>query len=1127
LRLEILCRISISCGFILEETHMTDAPSLLRQYVEHGSESAFRELVTRYIDFVHSVALRRVDGDSQLAQDVAQTVFTDLARKASTFPGDVMLGGWLHRHTCFVSSSAIRQERRRHARERNAVEMNALQAPGDAEWQQIAPILDEAIDELGTDDRQAILLRFFEGCDLRTVGAALGASDDTAQKRVSRAVDKLRELLIHRGVTLTAAVLATALAGRAVTAAPVGLATTVSSAALVASASGAGLSAVILKMLAPFPVKLAVGALVATAVVAPLLLHHRDAGAVETTARTSLPSSIRLAPATAEGSASTAPVNTNRADTGASSTGPGVLHLTLLDADTGRPIPNGRIERHDTKGETFAANDLHTTSNGVCDVPFPDAATTRFYLITRVDGFADTRLHWELDYGESIPTNYVLRLVRPARIGGRVVDADGQPVAEARVRISSERDPSLTRQTEDHEFDWIDASTDAEGRWSVDRIAPDMIHQLRMYAQHPEHVDTPLVYSSYNPEAEKQLREGTYVFHLGRALSLRGIVVGPDGQPVAAAKILIGRRGFADHREATAAADGTFVVFGCKPGKTMVSAEGPGFAGTTLEAEVSADSEPVRVTLQHGRIVSFHVVDNTGSAVTNARVRLDSFPDDKPGLHHPQTPPSQADFSRGTDREGQMTWSNAPNVELTFLVTAPGYMRVGDVKVPPDEQEHVVTLPPSLVVTGTVRDAATGEPIPRFRVACGWPDSQHPDEPALASWSSIDRFRLNFSGGEFHHSFEEPVINGIPNPGYMLKVEADGYAPYTSRVIRPDEGEVPLDVQLHAANAMTVTVLLPDGRPAAGVDVGLVSPGARLQLDPGGFSHVNVQSVGALLATDADGHFSLPDDNTITRVVVAGTDGYAEVSPAALAGQPVIRLQPWGRLEGTYLVGGQPAANRKVLFGYGNGDFETVSLDYSGLLATTDADGRFVFPRVPPGWHILSHQYVRPDPVLGEALMSKFLTGVEIRSGETTNVTIGVGYAVTARLRWADDLSPATNGYVFGSVHTALPPAYEQAVKDPAASATLQQSPEFQEFTQKARSTQAVVTADGTVTAEGVPAGDYVLEITVMPEPAARQAGQRVFPRAKGQVSFTVPADPPSGTIDLGEIVVNKLDSTP
>src|ERR1041385_7990980 len=187
---------------------MTDAQFLLRQYVERGSDSAFRELVTRYVDFVYSVALRRVGGNTHLAQDVTQAVFTDLARKARTLPRDVMLGGWLHRHTCFVSSTTIRNERRRQARERSAVEMNALHAPGDADWNRLVPILDEAVDQLGADDRQAIILRFFEGLDLRAVGAAFGGTDDAAQKRVSRALDKLRELLFQRGVTLAVTALA-------------------------------------------------------------------------------------------------------------------------------------------------------------------------------------------------------------------------------------------------------------------------------------------------------------------------------------------------------------------------------------------------------------------------------------------------------------------------------------------------------------------------------------------------------------------------------------------------------------------------------------------------------------------------------------------------------------------------------------------------------------------------------------------------------------------------------------------------------------------------------------------------------------------------------------------------------
>ena len=102
---------------------MTDTCQLLRDYTEHGSEAAFRELVARYIDLVYAVAVRRAGDDPHLAEDIVQTVFTDLARKARTLRHESMLGGWLHRYTCFVSSTLLRGERRRQERERQAMEM--------------------------------------------------------------------------------------------------------------------------------------------------------------------------------------------------------------------------------------------------------------------------------------------------------------------------------------------------------------------------------------------------------------------------------------------------------------------------------------------------------------------------------------------------------------------------------------------------------------------------------------------------------------------------------------------------------------------------------------------------------------------------------------------------------------------------------------------------------------------------------------------------------------------------------------------------------------------------------------------------------------------------------------------
>src|SRR5208337_1839778 len=124
-----------------------------------------------------------------------------------------------HRHTYHVATKAVRAERRRQSREREAVEMNTLQDDSGADLRQIAPILDEAITQLGSEDRTAILLRFFEQRDFRSVGESLGSDEDAARMRVNRALEKLHSLLKHRGVALSVAAVATVLTAGAVTAA--------------------------------------------------------------------------------------------------------------------------------------------------------------------------------------------------------------------------------------------------------------------------------------------------------------------------------------------------------------------------------------------------------------------------------------------------------------------------------------------------------------------------------------------------------------------------------------------------------------------------------------------------------------------------------------------------------------------------------------------------------------------------------------------------------------------------------------------------------------------------------------------------------------------------------------------
>ena len=255
---------------------MKDGQELLAEYLRNGSEAAFREVVNRYLNFVYSMALRLVAGDTLLAQDVAQTVFINLARHAGGFSSAVSLGGWLHEHTFHVATKALRSERRRQAREQEAAQMSMLQETSGPNLAQAGPVLHEAIRQLGAEDQAAILLRFFEQRDFRSVGQALGSSEDAARMRVNRALEKLHGLLNQRGVTLSAAALAAGLATEAVTAAPAGLATVIAGTALAGAATG-GTAVTAFKLMTLTKLKLAlVGTVAAAALAAPVLLQHQS-----------------------------------------------------------------------------------------------------------------------------------------------------------------------------------------------------------------------------------------------------------------------------------------------------------------------------------------------------------------------------------------------------------------------------------------------------------------------------------------------------------------------------------------------------------------------------------------------------------------------------------------------------------------------------------------------------------------------------------------------------------------------------------------------------------------------------------------------------------------------------------
>jgi RNA polymerase sigma factor (sigma-70 family) len=218
---------------------------LVREFACDNSEAAFTELVQRHINLVYSVA-RRCTGNDGDAHDVTQAVFIILTRKAAGLREKTLLTGWLYETTRFAAARLLRTNARRHAREQEAYMQSTLndssrQSAATAEaaeiWTQLSPHLETAMGKLNAADRALLVLRFYENKSGPEAAALLGIREDTAHKRVARAIEKLRKFFAQRGVTISGAAIAGAVSANSVQAAPVALVKTISAIAVAKGAA--------------------------------------------------------------------------------------------------------------------------------------------------------------------------------------------------------------------------------------------------------------------------------------------------------------------------------------------------------------------------------------------------------------------------------------------------------------------------------------------------------------------------------------------------------------------------------------------------------------------------------------------------------------------------------------------------------------------------------------------------------------------------------------------------------------------------------------------------------------------------------------------------------------------------
>lgn len=1092
---------------------MTDF-DLLREYSARRSEEAFATLAKRYTNLVYSAALRQ-SGDPHTAEEIAQLVFITLARKASSIGRGVVLSGWLLRTTRFVALNTRRRELHRRQLEHEAMNLNLYATETNAAWTQIAPVLDEALVGLGAKDRDAIVLRFFNGMSFAEIGNTLGTTEDNAQKRVSRAIDKLRANFAKRGMVLPAALIAAAISAEAVKAAPAYLATTITGKVISQVTAG---SLVWMR-------KWILGSVGAIAVVATLSLasdHFRArqvAGAVVAVVPVQPAASVPISNSNQISIPATLPPAASRSNS--------TLLLRVIDAANGKPVTGARLTQNWNRSST---NVTFTDAQGESTLPMDlaPAKSWNFRIEVFKDGYVPEYVSWSAWQGDAksdIPSEFTTKLTPAVTIGGRMLNAAGEPIPNVRI-VFSVSGPSPGGSRERERFTMMGhyhtETTDADGRWSCNHI-PAKFRMITFETRHPDYISARFGAAGlkttneqgqiYFPESN--FLNGDVEIILQPGMLVAGTVVDESGNAVAGAKVTANR----DWREPVAnqetGEDGHF-RFGYADGKPMVlTVQAKGFAPRDLTVKPGAATAAMSFTLSAGAPLRVRVMSAAGKPIANARIRF-----------------SQDEFNRQrfawsakTDKEGRLEWPSAPTSEETYDVEADGYESKEKVTWLADGAEHAVTLHKSskensIRISGMVIDNETRQLIEAFKFL----------SENKVSNGSIFYPSGSGSAGKFSFSIDDSVLTNV------VEIRADGYIPVRVTNNEPFPSEIFLNVGLKRGDGIAGVVQLPDGAPAAGATVILdTGHDARMRL-PG---EIDIWGDAASSTeTDEAGHFAFQPRLNINRIFVAHPAGYAEIFIDQFSAANALVLQPWGRVEGILKIGHHPGSGETVSLGswYWRGETDSRSPLDIILQTEADADGHFVFDKVPPGEREVSHQLGFHNGRTGMIPLSDGRL-VQVSPGTTAQVSIGgTGRRVVGRIEVKD---PDLHVDWLRDVQSLA--SKMKGFEEPAPSAWVNLSADEQTSLQNRRmeyfrspagreaqiaqhSYVPVFETNGSFRVDDVLPGDYVLSVYVTtPGPSENLNLNTIDSKPIGHVTkeITVPDGDVESAFDVGVLELN------
>jgi Carboxypeptidase regulatory-like domain len=577
-----------------------------------------------------------------------------------------------------------------------------------------------------------------------------------------------------------------------------------------------------------------------------------------------------------------------------------------------------------------------------------------------------------------------------SNIGGVVQNEHGIPVAA--VRIIAMWPPGPSGQGR-----WGSQRTvsDASGHWTISGPTKDLLPRLHINVQSRDYVsgDIQIV-----PKPDDLLAHSA-VLVLSQGINITGVVVDEHGEPLAGAVIRGGDQFGNNARNTRSSAAGKFTLRHVKPGNLTILTTAAGHAPDLRQLTANAAPPPLKIAMEPSKPMRGQVVAVDYKPIAGVTVYFENWRDTR-----------LLRWQGTTDGEGRFAMPDAPSDSFSMSFDKQGYQGTYQDGLLAGT-DALITMHGSLHVSGTVVDGQTGNPIPSFTIVQG---IKFLGQPQIY-WQPNMNQNKAVSPGKFEFDEDQNYA------GYAVRIEAPGYYAADSRVFTADEGRVTLALKMNRGKDLQVSILDPDGKPAAGA-LGLLAMVGRQVNIRNSAEMVNQNEGNDQAVAGADGKIRFPPENQAFKLVALDDKGYAEVDSAKLSESEPVRLIAWGRIEGRLMIGASPGANQQVAVTVDSNRVyrPDAIMIFHQINPMTDALGNFVAEQVPAGEVSVYRVILRGAPGGGEYWQQAQTQILTIAPGQTAHITVGgKGRAVVGKIDLPAELA-SRHDWIFGMPSQAV-----------------------------------------------------------------------------------------------------------